>query len=161
MARSKTFLRTRDIDWAVELGGRYIHVSSAGGDLPAIVEDRLFEIWRELKDADIVCEEEDVELNEKYLSEKFPVEAEGNNVVRNISREWYIHSFKAMAMRGFYSFDRDVRFPIDESKYRMVAKPGKLKRNPEFNLPKIDLNMTPEELDGVDIVKLIDERNNQ
>lgn len=148
----------RDIDWAVEIGGKFIHVASAGGDLPTIVEDRLFEIWREIKKADIVCEENDVILNEKYLNEKYPTMTNEGAVAWNMRMEWYVHTFKAMAMRGFYSFDRDISTPFDDSKYRLVAKPGKLfKVIPKLELPKVNLEKTPEELDGMDIVKIIND----
>lgn len=156
MARSKEFLRTRDIDWALEVAGKYIHVASAGGDLPMIVEEHLFEIWGEIKKADIVCEENDVVLNEKYLNEKYPKMTDEGPVAGNMRMEWYVHTFKAMAMRGFYSFDRDISTPVDDSKYRLVAKPGKLfKEMPKLELPKVNLEKTPEDLDGMDIVKVI------
>ena len=66
-----------------------------------------------------------------------------------------------MAKRGFYSFDRDIRTPIDKSKYRLVAKPEKMKIPPNYNFPEINLQRTPEELDVQDIVALIDEAVNR
>jgi len=159
MARSKVFLRTRDVDWALDIGGRYIHVASAGGDLPTIVEDRLFDIWRELKDAPIVCLERDVILNEQYLKEKFANVADEGPIAGALREEWYVHSFKAMAMRGFYSFDRDIRSPFDDSVYHLVAKPGNMSQAVHYNLPVVNLRIEVEQLDGRDIVRLINEVN--
>lgn len=157
MARSKVFLRTRDIDWAVKIGKHYIHVASAGGDLPKIVDENLFEIWQELRNTQDVIEGGEVVINEKYISEKF-------SELRNISGEesefrirWYLCSFVEMAGRGFYSFDRDVRTPFGDSKYRLVASPGKMRVKPECNLPTVDVALEPEELDGTDIVAIINE----
>ena len=65
-----------------------------------------------------------------------------------------------MAKRGFYSFDRDVRTPFEYSKYRLVASPGKMRKELEYNLPAVDMEMVPEELDGKELVRLIDERTN-
>ena len=47
--------------------------------------------------------------------------------------------------------------PIDDSKYRLVAKPERMKVIPNYNFPEINLQWTPEELDGQNIVALIDE----
>jgi hypothetical protein len=38
-----------------------------------------------------------------------------------------------------------------------VAKPEKMKVTPNYNFPEINLQRTPEELDGQNIVALIDE----
>lgn len=158
MARSKAFLRTRDVDWAVKIGKNYIHAASAGGDLPGIVDEHLFEIWRELKNSQQVCEEEDVIINQKYIEEKKAELRELSEEERELRIQWYTCSFKQMACRGFYSFDRDIRTPFDDSKYRLVARPGRMWVRPEYNLPAIDIESDPEELDGMDIVRWIDEK---
>lgn len=156
MARSKIFLRTRDIDWAFASGGHYIHVSSAGGDLPAVIEDRLFEVWHVLKNAEIVCEPQDVIFNEQFLREKFAKMVDNmSSQERNFRMEWYVHSFKAMAMRGFYSFDRDISTPFEGSEYHWIAKPGRNISEPHYELPEIALGFDPEELEGSDIVAII------
>lgn len=155
MARSKVLLRTRDIDWAFASEGHYIHVSSAGGNLPTIVEDHLFEIWRELKNAEIVCESTNIVLNEQYLERKFSKLVDMNPQERDFRMGWYVHSFKAMAMRGFYSFDRDISTPFEGSKYHWIAKPGRNISEPHYKLPEIALGFEPEELEGSDIVAII------
>ena len=160
MAHSKVFLRTRDIDWAVKIGKNYIHVASAGGDLPKIVDDHLFEIWRELKNTEDIAEG-GVIINEKYINEKFSELRDASAEEIEFRKQWYLCSFVEMARRGFYSFDRDVRTPFEDSRYRLVARPDKMKVKPEYNLPVVDLELGPEELDGRDIVRLIDERTEE
>ena len=158
MARSKEFLRSRDIDWAVMIGKNYIHVASAGGDLPKIVDNNLFEIWRELKDTRDLGGE--VTINEKYIREKFSDLRGISDDEARLSIEWYLCSFVEMARRGFYSFDRDIRTSFDDSKYRLVASPSKMRIEPEYSLPSVDIEMKPEELDGADLVRLIDDNTN-
>lgn len=156
MARSIEFLRCRDIDWAVKLGNNYIHVASAGGDLPTIVENKLHDIWRELKKTEVITEE--VIINEDYIAEKFPINMDIPAEERDFRIQWYLCSFKEMAKRGFYSFDRDIRTPFEESKYKLVARPGRIVlERPICDLPAIGIEMNPEELDGKDIVRLINE----
>lgn len=116
-------MRTRDVDWAIRIGKFYIHVSSAGDDLPAAVQENLYDIWDALKSAPVLYKAEDVELNEVFLKKKFPANYGGNNEMSQFQREWYIHSFKSMAMRGFYSFDRDISTPVTDSKYNLIAWP--------------------------------------
>ncbi len=157
MARSKEFLRNRDIDWAVQVGNNYIHVASAGGDLPKIVDANLFDIWRELKDSQYLCDRDDVVLNYEYLNEKFEDLRDISSEEKDFRFQWYVCSFVEMARRGYYSFDRDIRTSFNENKYRLVASPGRMEQQPVYNLPSIDINIKPEELDGSNIVKLIDE----
>lgn len=161
MARNKEFLRSRDIDWAIKAGNYYIHVASAGGDLPKIVDEHLFEIWRELKETRFLEGIGEVVINEKYINEKFSDMQDENAEVAHFRVQWYLCSFVEMARRGFYSFDRDVRTPFDDSKYRLVASPGKMRVEPEYNLPVVDMELVPAELDGKDLVRLIDEKTNE
>lgn len=153
MKRSKEWLRTRDIDWAVKIGDHYIHVSSAGGDLPDIVEENLFRIWRGLKKTHVLFSSDQIEFNEDYLSRRFPIQE--NNKEIQFQREWYIHSFRAMAMRGFYSFDRDITSPIDDSKYYLVAYPKTAGLQRTLYFPEINQEIDPIVLSGCDVVSYI------
>ena len=106
--------------------------------------------------------------NEEYISEKYAEFREVNADEADFRIQWYICSFVEMASRGFYSFDRDVKTPFEDSKtpfedskYRLVASPGQMRVMPEYNLPVVDLELEPIELDGRDIVRLIDERTEE
>ena len=54
--------------------------------------------------------------NEEYISEKYAEFREVNADEADFRIQWYICSFVEMASRGFYSFDRDVRTPFEDSK---------------------------------------------
>ena len=103
----------------------------------------------------------EVVINEKYINEKFSDMQDENAEVAHFRVQWYLCSFVEMARRGFYSFDRDVRTPFEDSKYRLVASPGQMRVMLEYNLPVVDLELEPIELDGRDIVRLIDERTEE
>lgn len=40
MEYSESYIYSKDIDWFFKINNRYIHVASAGGKLPAIINDR-------------------------------------------------------------------------------------------------------------------------
>ncbi len=170
MARSKIYLRTHDIDWAVKIGEIYIHVSSAGDDLPKIVDKNLWTVWKELKRSKNVCDEGNVKYNDDYLNELFPLRPEDEELRRELlqqsekenemlRREWYIHSFRAMAMRGFYSFDRDLNSPIGDSYYRLVAYPSE-KVTIGYDLPVIDDDISKNLFDKLKLVERINSMTN-
>lgn len=157
MPRTKQFLRTRDIDWAVKIGNLYLHASSAGDDLPNIVDSHLTEIWDVLKKAEIVCAANEVPLNEDYLNRIFPLELVERDENMQMRREWYIHSFRAMAMRGFNSFDRDINTQIGESIYNLVASPKAGSRVPEYALPVIRAEVDLDVLASSNLVRVIND----
>jgi hypothetical protein len=45
--------------------------------------------------------------------------------------------------------------------YHLVAKPGNMSQAVHFNLPVVNLRIEVEQLDGRDIVRLINEVNNR
>lgn len=155
MARSEHFLRTRDIDWAIKIGNLYVHASSAGDDLPDIVDQNLSEIWDVLKSAEVLYKAEEVQLNDAYLNALFPPQQLVENGELRFRKEWYIHSFRAMAMRGFYSFDRDISTQVGESTYHLVASPRFNTKELNINLPQVEANMTIEELTTCNLVQVI------
>ena len=157
MPRSKEFLRTRDVDWGIRIGLHYIYVASAGGDIPEMIEDKLFDIWRVLKRSDALFREDEIQLNWHYLNEKFQKLTDLSYEERIFKTEWYVHSFKAMAMRGFYSFDRDIQSPYENSVYHWIARPRYNILSQELNLPTIKREIDPEEFEGKNIVALINQ----
>ena len=72
MARSEHFLRARDIDWAIKIGNLYVHASSAGDDLPDIVDQNLSVIWDVLNSTEDIYQAEEVQLNDAFLNALFP-----------------------------------------------------------------------------------------
>ena len=54
-----------------------------------------------------------------------------------------------------------MRTPFEDSKYRLVASLGKMRVELEYIFSAVDMEMMPEELDGKDLVSLIDEKTNE
>lgn len=158
MKRSEAFLRNRDIPWAVRMGDYYIYVSSAGDNLPEIVESQLFAIWRKIKKLKVIYKREEINLNEKYLNSKFNANLNENHE-DNLAffKEWYIHSFVAMARRGFYAFDRDINTPIKDSIYHLIAYPPQVPKITNDILPYIQTDNTPMILEGTNIVSVVNQ----
>lgn len=128
MEYSESYQLTRDIDWFFRTGERCIHVASNGGILPYFVNDivRLrteqatVALLENVKDMDVV-------VNEGYVSQR--VAASYDFYARNgydmVSlqelRSAYLSSFIAMALKGFYSYDR-----IPQSNaYMLICSPSK------------------------------------
>ena len=157
MEMTKQFLRTRDVDWAIRIGDLYIHASSAGDDLPEIVNQNLIEVWKAIKATRILYSADEIQLNDAYLDVKFPRQQLEVDEDFQLRKEWYIHSFRAMAMRGFYSFDRDINTPVGESTYHLIASPCANNNNAQINLPYINANLTIEELKECNLVEVINQ----
>lgn len=155
MSRSEQFLRTRDIDWALKVGNLYIHASSAGDNLPDIVDENLSSIWKTLKSATVFYTSDQIQLNDSYLNTLFPPQKLAESDDLRLRKEWYVHSFRAMATRGFYSFDRDISTPIGESTYHLIASPGADVRNMQLKLPHVTSNMTIDEFATCNLVQVI------
>ena len=157
MEMTKQFLRTRDVDWAIKIGDLYIHASSAGDDLPEIVNQNLIEVWRTLRATKILYSADEIQLNDEYLNVKFPHQQLIEDEDMRLRKEWYVHSFRAMAMRGFYSFDRDINTPFGESSYHLIASPGVDHNNVQLDLPHIDTEISIEELKNSNLVEVINQ----
>lgn len=159
MRRSKDFLRTRDIPWAIKIGDYYCSFFSAGDDIPESIEDQLFIIWSEIKKFKVVFNVEEVALNEEYLDMKFPFNKYENKEELAFYKKWYTHSFIAMARRGFYAFDRDINSPITKSSYYLIASPPRLIERITDNLLHLSCSISPKELDGMNIVDFVNKHN--
>ena len=97
-----SYQRTRDIDWFFSCKGKFFHVASNGGKLPAIVK-----------------------VNENQKIQHYFALQEPNNrgmlVVAN-EKNYDLSSFMEYARKGFISIDRDEG-DFDTQKYHVVARP--------------------------------------
>lgn len=89
-------IHTRDIDWFCAINGIYVHVASAGGNIPNFINN--YSVLRPSQRAaealvDINTDDE-IHINEAFLRGM------------NVNLEHYLPSFVRMAKKGFYSFDR-------------------------------------------------------
>lgn len=154
MKYRKEYLKTRDIDWFCNINNVWIHVASAGGNLPDIVNDSTKNrdiqfLVAQLPDIHNI---EDINVNEKNLAQRF-------SQVENIeeARNNYLLTFVAMAKKGFVSFDRTNLSEQEDNHYHIVAWPKKIKPLnllvPTFNIETFNLK-DPAKLVKVDFIEL-------
>lgn len=152
---SESECSTRDIDWFVKIGDIYIHGASNGGILPSMItKGQNRHIQQIVAQMDYLYEdsENEIYINKGYVEQRLGMakdvaypEAHYNveSVFDKISPyNAYIASFKDMARKGFYSFDREVAPTFDkdaqrkfQKRYVLIACPKRLQNN---RLPNID-----------------------
>ena len=145
----------KDIDWFLQIQSRRIHVASAGGMLPYIIQrekdynEERFRIISQLPD---LYADEELEVNPLLrtllhidkLEEEYGLVLEtlniplGNDVIDTYLSKLYVPAFSKFARKGFISFD-NTNFS-KEGLYHWVVKPSKAilkewNEGVELNLP--------------------------
>ena len=130
MKYSESYLTNHDIDWFGIVNGVYIHVASAGGDIPSQVNDieRLKDIHRQISLLPDIYTNEAIEYNETGIANILSQDSIGL-----MERSQYIESFTAMARKGFVSFDRTNIGNPNDNQYHLVCKPKDYKRKPQLD----------------------------
>lgn len=146
---------TRDIDWFVKIGDIYIHGASNGGVLPSMItkgQNRQIQQAVAKMDYLYADSENDIFINSDYVNQRLKgqkglLETDGDNFSLYNA---YITSFKNMARKGFYSFDRVIASTLEEDsqesnqiQYVLIACPRQLRANklPNIeNVPEIEYN---------------------
>ena len=146
---------TRDIDWFVKIGDIYIHGASNGGVLPSMItkgQNRQIQQAVAKMDYLYADSENDIIINSDYVNQRLKgqkglLETDGDNFSPYNA---YITSFKNMARKGFYSFDRVIASTLEEDsqesnqiQYVLIACPRQLRANklPNIeNVPEIEYN---------------------
>ena len=146
---------TRDIDWFVKIGDIYIHGASNGGVLPSMItkgQNRQIQQAVAKMDYLYADSENDIFINSDYVNQRLKgqkglLETDGDNFSPYNA---YITSFKNMARKGFYSFDRVIASTLEEDsqesnqiQYVLIACPRQLRANklPNIeNVPEIEYN---------------------
>lgn len=146
---------TRDIDWFVKIGDIYIHGASNGGVLPSMItkgQNRQIQQAVAKMDYLYADSENDIFVNSDYVNQRLKgqkrlLETDGDNFSPYNA---YITSFKNMARKGFYSFDRVIASTLEEDsqesnqiQYVLIACPRQLRANklPNIeNVPEIEYN---------------------
>ena len=146
---------TRDIDWFVKIGDIYIHGASNGGVLPSMmIKGQNRQIQQAVAKMDYLYadSENDIFINSDYVNQRLKgkkglLETDGDNFSPYNA---YITSFKNMARKGFYSFDRVIASTLEEDsqesnqiQYVLIACPRQLRANklPNIeNVPEIEYN---------------------
>lgn len=146
---------THDIDWFVKIGDIYIHGASNGGVLPSMItkgQNRQIQQAVAKMDYLYADSENDIFINSDYVNQRLKgqkglLETDGDNFSPYNA---YITSFKNMARKGFYSFDRVIASTLEEDsqesnqiQYVLIACPRQLRANklPNIeNVPEIEYN---------------------
>ena len=117
MNYTEDYLRTHDIDVFFVLNGIPVHVATAGGLIPRQMRNRekLRAVQSMVSSIDFVCNEEEVEYNERFLQQRFRQDEK--------ARRDYLVSFTEMARKGFVSMDRTNWQESDDNHYHVVCKP--------------------------------------
>lgn len=142
-------IHTRDIDWFCAINGVYVHVASAGGDIPNFINDRMVlrPSQRAAEALEDINTDEEIHINEAYLRGM------------NVNLEHYLPSFVRMAKKGLYSFDRtDIDNPNDGN-YHLVAWPthhvNNVENIPAINTVGLDFD-NPEMMNGIPLEEIIE-----
>ena len=108
--------RQYDLDWFFVAGDKLCHAASAGGNLPGLfisVLDKYLSIVQIIANMSSAFQ---VETN-PFVTELL------NGEDNEIGMRMYLTTFKGMASKGFYSFDRkNLRNP-ESNEYVLVASP--------------------------------------
>jgi hypothetical protein len=126
MKYDDNYLFAKDIDWFFRIDHVYIHVASAGGLLPEVINDR--EKLRLYQRAVFLAPDkftnEEILINQQFLNERF----EENEVFEedDDARLNYLRSFLAMARKGFVSMDRTNLEDLTDQTYHIVCMPSYL-----------------------------------
>ena len=126
MKYTKFYLYSHDIDWFFVVNGVYIHVASAGGNIPSQINNvnRLREIQYQIEMLQDIYTNEEIIYNEQAIT----------NIISQTGveeRSQYIESFRAMSRKGFVSFDRTNIGDPEDNKYHLVCRPKDLNRKPQ------------------------------
>ena len=142
-------IHTRDIDWFCAINGIYVHVASAGGNIPNFINN--YSVLRPSQRAaealvDINTDDE-IHINEAFLRGM------------NVNLEHYLPSFVRMAKKGFYSFDRtNVDNPEDDH-YHLMAWPthsvSNVENIPVVNTVGLDFD-NPEIMNDIPLTEIIE-----
>lgn len=124
MRYTKSYQSTHDIDWFFRDGERLVHVASNGAELPSFVDDvkNLRAIQTQVANM-AVYEGIEVDINQEYVDHRFKMLSEILNIeITEESKENYLASFREMALKGFYSYDRDL---VEKSLFHLICSPSK------------------------------------
>lgn len=110
------YMYSKDIDWFCIINNLYVHVASAGGLLPDIINDRnkLRKIQKQVFDLPYILDDNDIIINSRFINERF----NNNEDIAN-----YLSSFIDIAKKGFISMDRTNLLDPDDQTYHIVCMP--------------------------------------
>ncbi len=118
MPHSDAYISTHDIDWFVIINGKLIHVASAGGRIPELIKEDLLKPLIFVANLPILKDIQEINtVDSGFLSNKLRIS--GQEEV-----DAYLQTFKFMAQKGLYSFDRTNVSNNEDNSYHLVAWPS-------------------------------------
>lgn len=136
MRYSDSYIANHDIDWFCTIGGLCVHVASAGGKIPDLIndDDQLRTIQHQVELLPDIYSDEDISYNEAAISRVIGQENGPK------ARAQYLESFSAMARKGFISLDKKNIADPEDNHYHMVCWPSRMDRMPQgLDLPQYTL----------------------
>lgn len=129
----KNYQFTHDIAWFCKIGNNYCHFASYGAILPDFVNDsrrnRKLQKYV-LTELEPIISHSSVSINEEYVNRRVSLcYSEWDESLQINPREEYIRCFIEMAIRGFWSYDREVLIENElpenkmSNKYVLIARP--------------------------------------
>ena len=129
---------TRDIDWFMKVGNIYIHGASNGGILPNLISkktNRQIQQAVAMMDYLYADSENEIFINSDYVNQRLRGQKQVFEADEDDFSPYnaYIDSFKDMARKGFYSFDRAIAPTLEKDSqvqnqihYVLIACPRQL-----------------------------------
>lgn len=80
MEYSESYMSSKDIDWFFKMDNRYVHVASAGGKLPDIINDRekLRQIQHEVYNLPYIFSAEEIRTNQGFIRQLLSSQLDNN-----------------------------------------------------------------------------------
>lgn len=150
MKYPESYLLSKDIDWFFQINNSYVHVASAGGSLPASVNNRekLRNIQHQVFNLPYLYSEEEVAVNMIFIQQLLDLDI-------NYNQEQYfqyLQSFMFFARKGFISLDRTYVNDPFSNHYHIVCAPIKNKNGLHLDyIPTINPDGLPEGIFDYDI----------
>lgn len=141
MKYSNKYYESHDIDWFCVVNGVYIHVASAGGIIPNVVNDdeRLRAIQHQVAVLPYICDEDVIAYNEQAIANIV-------NMNNAKAKSQYLASFKEMARKGFVSIDKTNIDDRTDNHYHIVCRPRNQNLKPKgIDVPSVSTKLSIED----------------
>jgi len=122
-----SYILAKDIDWFFKMNNQYIHVASAGGKLPVIINNRekLRQIQYQIFNLPYIYSEEEILINDKFIRQLLSPQINEKPELYDS----YIESFVDFSRKGFISCDRTEVTNNLSNLYHIVCMPPLSEKN--------------------------------
>lgn len=139
MQYSESYMLSKDIDWFFKVNKRYVHVASAGGLLPTLInnKEKLRMIQYMIFNLPYIYSEKEIIINHDFILQTLSQQENDEEQ----SYDQYLESFIHFARKGFISMDRSyINDPLNNL-YHVVCAPRSFKNILQIDsIPEIENN---------------------